>query len=316
MTQVQAPGVRTAADTPFELPARVSLAHRIGMLLAVGVPPLGLLAAIIGMWGWGFTWVELVLFISMYAATGLGVTVGFHRLLTHRSFETYRPVKFALAVLGSMTLQGPVLNWVAVHRRHHQHSDGIDDPHSPNLSGGGLWGTIAGWWHAHIGWMFRTDLSNLTEYVRDFRSDRMVQFVHRHFGAWVALGLLIPTVLGGVISGTWTGALLGFLWGGLVRIFFGHHATFSINSICHMWGGRPFRAHDNSRNNFLCGVLALGEGWHNNHHAFPTSARHGLAWWQIDLSYVFIRTLAWTRLAWRVRVPGREAMDAKRAVPG
>lgn len=285
--------------------------QRVATLIGVLVPFLGLIAGITLLWGRGLGWVELSLLVFMYVATGLGITLGYHRLFTHRSFETVRPVKFLLGVLGSMSVQGPLIRWVAVHRRHHQHSDQVDDPHSPHGYGGGIRGVLAGMWHAHVGWMFAPHHPGLNRYVGDLTSDRLVNCISNLWGLWVLLGLLIPTAIGGLLTGTWLGALLGFLWGGLVRIFLVHHVTWSINSVCHVWGRRPFRCHDESRNNFLCGILALGEGWHNNHHAFPTSARHGLEWWQIDLSYLVVRLLQAMRLAWQVRVPAPAAIQAK-----
>ncbi len=272
-----------------------------------------MIVAIVWLYGRGITWVEPTLLLGMYVVTGLGVTVGFHRLFVHRSFETVRPVKILLAVLGSMTVQGPLLAWAATHRRHHQHSDGSEDPHSPHHFGGGVRGVIAGLWHAHIGWLFIGDPPNVNRYVRDLYEDRALRAVSRFFGAWVVLGLLIPTVIGGLLIGTWTGALLGFLWGGLVRIFVGHHLTWSINSVCHIWGSQTYNSHDESRNNVICGYLAMGEGWHNNHLAFPNSARLGLSWWQFDLSYLVIRVLELTGLAWSVRIPAADAMAAKLA---
>jgi stearoyl-CoA desaturase (delta-9 desaturase) len=301
-------------EDPISTP-RVSRLHQAVVVVGVVVPFLGLIAAVSFWWGRGLSWTELSLFLGMYIATGLGVTVGYHRLFTHRSFETVRPVKVALAVLGSMAIEGPVLTWAAVHRRHHQHSDEAGDPHSPNHYGGGTRGVLTGLWHAHIGWMFAADPPNLAGYVADLREERLVRVVSRLFGVWALLGLLIPTVLGGLLTGTWTGAFLGFIWGGLVRIFFVHHATWSINSVCHLWGRRPFKSRDLSRNNFLFGVVGLGEGWHNNHHAFPASARHGLRWWELDVSYLVIEALRLVGLAWRVRLPGAEAMAAKRLSP-
>ena len=286
-------------------------ARRFASAIGVLVPFLGLLVAIYGFWGWGVTWIEVVLLLVMYTVTGLGVTVGYHRLFAHHSFQAVRPLRFLLAVLGSMAVQGPVLRWVSVHRRHHQHSDQAEDPHSPHRYGGGVRGTLAGFWHAHIGWIFKTDHPDLRRYVRDLNSDRLLRIADRLFGVWVFLGLLIPTVLGGILTATWTGAMLGFLWGGLVRIFLGHHVTWSINSVCHLWGSRPFDRGDQSRNNFVFGVLGLGEGWHNNHHAFPSSARHGLRWWQLDLSYLVIRALELIGLARRVRVPACERTVTK-----
>ena len=284
--------------------AHDSLAHRWATVIGVVVPFLGLLIAIWVSWGWGFTWIELTLLVVMYLATGLGVTVGWHRHFAHRSFETVRPIKFILGVLGSMSMQGPLFRWVATHRMHHRFSDQANDPHSPHRFGGGFFGVLAGWWHAHVGWVFGPQLTDLRRYVRDLQRDRLLRVVSRLFGVWVFLGLLAPTIVGGLLTGTWKGALLGFLWGGLVRIFLVHHVTWSINSICHLWGQRSYPSKDESRNNFLCGLIALGEGWHNNHHAFPSSARHGLRWWQIDASYLVIRLLSVLGLAWRLRLPG------------
>jgi stearoyl-CoA desaturase (delta-9 desaturase) len=286
---------------------------RLANSVAVAVPFLGLVSAVVFLWGRGFSWVELGLLLGMYTLTGLGVTVGFHRLFSHRAFETNRVVQFILAALGSMALQGPLLKWVAMHRRHHQHSDTPQDPHSPHHQGRGLLGLLRGAWHAHLGWVFKPDPPGLSRYVKDLRQDVPVRVASALFPVWVAVGLLFPAVLGGLLTGTWTGALLGLLWGGLARIFLVHHMTWSVNSVCHLWGGRPFKNGDQSRNNFLFGVLALGEGWHNNHHAFPTSARHGLRWWQPDLSYWVIRGLALVGLAWNVKVPGKRVLATQGA---
>jgi stearoyl-CoA desaturase (delta-9 desaturase) len=206
-----------------------------------------------------------------------------------------------------MAVQGPLLRWVANHRRHHQHSDRRHDPHSPHGHGRGVLGVFRGLWHAHVGWIFAPDPPGLSHYVRDLRQSRVLRTVSALFPLWVLSGLLLPAAAGGLFWESWSGALLGFLWGGLVRIFFVHHVTWSVNSVCHLWGHQPYRGGDHSRNNFLFGVLALGEGWHNNHHAFPTSACHGLRWWQPDLSYAVIRTLAVFRLAWNVKIPTKQA---------
>ena len=264
----------------------------VANLAAVILPFLGLAAAAFLLWGWGFSWVHLGLLLGMYVPTALGITVGYHRLFTHRSFETNRVVQFVLAVLGSMAVEGPLLDWVAMHRRHHEHSDTPDDPHSPHHGGRGLLGLLRGFWHAHLGWIFRPAPPQLARYVKDLRRSALLRDLSALFPLWVAIGLLIPAVLGGVLTCSWAGALLGLVWGGLVRIFFVHHVTWSVNSVCHLWGARPYESGDDSRNNFLFGLLALGEGWHNNHHAFPTSARHGLRWWQVDVSYWVIRGLA------------------------
>ncbi len=288
------------AETP---PERASLLAQFATGAAVVIPFAGLVTALILVWGWGFGWVELGLLLGMYGVTAIGITVGFHRLFTHRSFETNAVVQFILAALGSMAIQGPVLKWVAIHRRHHQHSDEPEDPHSPHHSGRGVRGLIRGFWHSHVGWAFKADPPELERYVRDLTRSKSLRVADKLFLFWVVLGLVVPAVLGGLISWSWTGVLLGFLWGGAVRVFLVHHVTWCINSVCHLWGGRPYPEGDHSRNNFLFGILGMGEGWHNNHHAFPTSARHGLRWWQIDASYYFIQMLALVGLAWKVKRP-------------
>jgi stearoyl-CoA desaturase (delta-9 desaturase) len=283
---------------------------RIVNLVAVVAPFAGLVTAAALLWGWGFSWLQLGLLFGMYLLTGLGITVGYHRLFTHRSFETTPIVRFVLAILGSMAAQGSLLRWVALHRRHHQHSDEPGDPHSPHHGGQGVLGVLRGLWHAHLGWLFRTDPHGLDHYVLDLQEDAPARIASVLFPVWVLIGLLLPTALGGILSGSWVGAVLGLLWAGLARICLVQHVTWSVNSVCHLWGGRPYKVRDQSRNNFLFGVLALGEGWHNNHHAFPTSARHGLRWWQLDPSYWVIRGLALVGLAWKVRLPTQAALTA------
>jgi stearoyl-CoA desaturase (delta-9 desaturase) len=291
------------ASPPEPAPEPLSPAARAATLAAVFLPLAGFAAGVASVWGWGFGWVDFGLLAGMYVLSALGITVGFHRLFTHKSFETNAVVRFVLAALGSMAVQGSVLKWVAVHRRHHQHSDTPDDPHSPHHAGRGPWGVARGFWHAHIGWAFRPDPVNLDRYVADLRKLASVRVASALFPVWIVLGLAIPAALGGVLTGSWVGALLGLLWGGLVRVFLVHHVTWSVNSVCHLWGSRPYPEKDRSRNNLLFGILAMGEGWHNNHHAFPTSARHGLRWWQVDASYYVIRVMAWVGLAWKVRLP-------------
>ncbi len=295
------------------IPGRLSAYVRLVNLLAIIIPFVGLLTAIFLVWGWGFSWLHLGLLVGMYMITAFGITAGYHRLFTHKSFETTRPIKVLFAVMGSMAMEGPVIKWAAMHRRHHQHSDSVEDPHSPHLHGSGVLGVLRGFIYAHCGWIFNRDPANLSRYVTDLLQDRALRLVSVTWTLWSGLGLLIPTVLGGLISMSWRGALLGFIWGGLARVFLVHHVTWSINSVCHIWGSRPYRSHDESRNNVIFGVLGMGEGWHNNHHAFPTSARHGLKWWQFDASYWLIRGLAAVGLAWKVRVPSAQAMEAKRA---
>ncbi len=303
MTKLNLMPTQKSVQTSKDSLSSISIGRKIVTLSIVVIPFAGIVAAIILLWGRGFGAVELGLLVSMYILTVLGITVGFHRLFTHRSFETNRIIQSILVILGSMALQGPLLKWVALHRRHHQHSDEHDDPHSPYNKGSGILGIIRGAWHAHIGWFFDPDPKDLNRYVKDLSKSNLLSKLSALFPLWVAIGLLIPALLGGLLTGGWMGALLGLLWGGLVRIFLVHHVTWSINSVCHLWGRSPFKTSDHSRNNFLFGILGLGEGWHNNHHAFPFSARHGLKWWQFDASYYVIRILALFGLASKIRLP-------------
>lgn len=293
-------------------PVELSWLVKSMTIFAIVAPFLGLVAVPFVLWGWGFSWLDLALLLGMYLLTALGITVGFHRLFVHRSFETYTWVKLLFAVSGSMAIQGPLHKWVAMHRRHHQHSDKPDDPHSPHHHGPGVLGVLAGAWHSHIGWFFAPDPVDLDRYIPDLTRSRASCIVSALFPLWIALGFVLPGVLGGVISLSWAGVLTGLLWGGLVRVFIVHHITWCVNSACHLWGGRPFHSEDQSRNNLVFGILALGEGWHNTHHAFPTSARHGLHWWQVDFSYYFIRALVLVRLAWDVKLPTKEALERER----
>lgn len=285
--------------------------ERLITLSAVVVPFLGLLSAIYLLWGVGFGWLYLILLVSGYLLTAFGVTVGYHRLFTHKSFRTNRVVTAILGILGSMAVEGPLLRWVATHRKHHQHSDCEHDPHSPHAYGHSVVGFLRGAAHAHLGWFFEKPPADLDRYIPDLKSDRLLRAISALFPLWVVLGLAIPTLVGWAMTGTWTGALLGLLWGGLVRVLIVHHVTWSINSVCHLWGARPYNTHDHSRNNLLFGLIGMGEGWHNNHHAFPDSARHGLRWWQLDISYLLIRSLAAVHLASDIRLPSRERLSRR-----
>lgn len=315
MTPQRSPSIvrfeRTIDPADAQTSPRALSAVRVTTVCLVVLPFLGLFAAGYLGWGGAFGWIPLGLLAGMYLATGLGVTVGFHRLFTHRSFEANGVLEFALGVLGSMAVQGPLIQWVADHRRHHRKSDRPGDPHSPHMHGHGIVGLVRGLMHAHLGWLFKENAVDLSHYVPDLMKDRIARTVSRLFPFWVAMGLLIPTALGWVLLGDWSGGLLGFIWGGLVRIFFVQHVTWSVNSICHFWGSQPFQTGDRSKNNFVFGVLAFGEGWHNNHHAFPTSARHGLRWWQFDLSYLLIRWLEFAGVAWNVKLPPRHLVNAR-----
>jgi len=291
---------------------RVSVGVYIMNMVGIVLPLAGLAAAVVLLWGWGFDWMHLGMLVGMFVLTGMGITVGYHRLFTHRAFDAHGAVKATLAILGSMAVQGPLIKWVAIHRRHHQHSDDHHDPHSPRMHGSSLWGILRGWWHAHVGWIFEAEPADLARYSADLRRDALLRRISALFPLWALLGMLVPAALGGLITMSWSGVLLGLLWGGLARMCLVHHVTWSINSICHLWGTRPFRSDDHSRNNPIFGILGLGEGWHNNHHAFPNSAAHGLRWWEIDTSYWFIRGLEALGLAWNVRVPDSATLAAKR----
>ncbi|MEK6250071.1 MAG: acyl-CoA desaturase, partial [Planctomycetales bacterium] len=233
---------------------------------------------------------------------------------THGSFETYKPLRALWMMMGALSVEGSPLVWCAVHRKHHQKSDQIGDPHSPNLHGEGFWNGVKGFFFGHCGWLLTTHWSKpeLKRYVPDLLTDNFLVSVDRFYYLWVLLSLALPAAIGGLITSSWQGVFLGVLWGGMVRIFMGHHITWSINSVCHIFGKRPYRSTDKSTNNVVCALLGFGEGWHNNHHAFPTSARHGLRLWQIDMSWMVILAMKKLGLAWNVKVPSQQAMDARR----
>jgi stearoyl-CoA desaturase (delta-9 desaturase) len=249
---------------------------------------------------------DLIVFAILYPLTGLGITIGFHRLFTHRSFKTSPALRGVFAVLGSAAIEGPIISWVADHRKHHAFSDREGDPHSPHVDHGlGLRGSLRGLAHAHLGWLFiHTERGSRERYAPDLLSDPVVSFVDRTFFVWALGGLAAAFFLGGIIGGSWRAALTGLLWGGAVRMLVLHHVTYSINSLCHFFGRRDYATGDHSRNLAWLAPLSLGEAWHNNHHAFPTSAFHGLSWRQIDVSALVIRGLERAGLCWDVvRVP-------------
>jgi stearoyl-CoA desaturase (delta-9 desaturase) len=273
-------------------------------LVAVIGPIVGLCSAMGAFWGVGFRLSDLLLFLAFYFFCGLGMTVGYHRYFTHKSFQTNTAVKVALGVLGAMTLQGPVTQWATDHRKHHARSDEEGDPHSPHLSGDGLLGAVKGLWHAHLGWMFTTKgMERGIDYGRDLYEDRTVRIVDRLYLLWVLVSLALPFLIGAALAGSWSGGVEAMVWAGAVRIFAFEHATFSVNSICHTFGRRAYRLSDESRNNWVVAALVFGEGWHNNHHAFPRSARHGLRRRQFDISWLVIRSMERLGLAWGVRLP-------------
>ena len=285
------------------------------MLVAVILPLLGTAAAIAWMWQYGFMgWLYLGLMVGGWYLTGMGITIGFHRLLTHRSFESKPFVRWFWTAAGAMAVEGSPLVWCAIHRRHHQLSDHEGDPHSPHLHDGGFWNMLKGMWHAHTGWLFNEywEPPKFERYVPDLTRDKIVMHIDRWYFTYVIASLIIPTAIAGLVTMSWTGALLGFIWGGLVRMLVTQHITWSINSVCHVFGGREFESGDLSTNNLIFGYVAHGEGWHNNHHAFPTSARHGLRWWQFDASWVVIRSMQMLGWVWNVKVPSERTMELKR----
>jgi stearoyl-CoA desaturase (Delta-9 desaturase) len=247
-------------------------------------------------------WSDIAVFAILYMVTGLGVTVGFHRLFTHRSFATSRVLRGVFAAMGSMAIEGPVISWVADHRKHHAFADQPGDPHSPHVDHGVGWrGALRGLVHAHMGWLFiHTQRGARARYAPDLVADPVVRWVDGTFVFWALGGLGAAFGLGWLIGGTLTAALTGLLWGGAVRILVLHHVTYSINSLCHFFGRRRFDTGDESRNLAWLSFLSLGEAWHNNHHAFPTSAAHGLRWWELDVSSLVIRGLERVGLAWDV----------------
>src|SRR4051794_3466420 len=287
--------------------------ENVALAVFIAVPFLALVAAIPFAWGWGLGWRDVALAVLMYAITGHGITVGFHRYFTHGSFKANRPLKIALAVAGSLAIEGPVIRWVADHRRHHAFSDRDGDPHSPWRYGETVPALVKGLLFAHMGWMFDVERTNPQRYTPDLLKDRDILRVSKLFPALVAVSLLLPAVLGGLLSWSWQGAVTAFFWASLVRVGLLHHVTWSINSICHALGERPFASRDRSGNVWWLALLSMGESWHNLHHADPTCARHGVLRGQIDSSARVI--WIFERLGWAtgVRWPRAERLAAKRA---
>jgi stearoyl-CoA desaturase (Delta-9 desaturase) len=283
-----------------------------GLLTVVPFLLLGVVAW--QLWGGWLHWSDFVVFGLIYIPTGLGITVGFHRLFTHRSFKTGPAVRAVIGALGSAAIEGPVISWVADHRKHHAFSDKEGDPHSPHVGHGeGVWAQFKGFFHAHVGWLFiHTQRGNKKRFAPDLLKDPVVRFIDRTFVLWAAVGLAIPFGLGVAIGGTVLAGLSGMLWGGAVRILVLHHVTYSINSLCHMFGKRDFETTDESRNLAWLAIPTFGEAWHNSHHAFPTSAVHGLKAKQVDPSAAVIWMLEKLGLAWDVvRIaPERQAAKA------
>jgi stearoyl-CoA desaturase (delta-9 desaturase) len=302
--------ISAPANGATKLPSAGALKTERNFALGVAIVPfVGLLAAIV--WH-AISLVDIAIFLVLYAWTGFGITAGFHRLFTHRSFECTPRVRAAFAIAGSMAIQGPVIRWVADHRRHHAFSDKQGDPHSPHvMREHGFVSACKELWFAHIGWFFAKEKTRIKKFAPDLMADRQVNAIDKRYFRWLFLSLAIPLVAGGLLTLSWKGALTGLLWGGFARIFFVHHVTWSINSICHFFGKKPYETFDESTNNVWLAIPSLGESWHNNHHAFPTAAFHGMGKTQIDLSGILIWSLEKMGLAWNVKRPTDEQI-AKR----
>jgi stearoyl-CoA desaturase (Delta-9 desaturase) len=292
----------------------VSRTHKIVNLIGVPAPLVGLAVAIVLLWNRMIGPLELVLLAVFYVITALGITLGFHRMFTHRAFESSRAFRAVVAAMGSMAVQGGVITWVADHRKHHAFTDQDGDPHSPHGHGPGFTGAVKGLWHAHVGWLFESvGTAERERFAPDMVKDRTMRVMDKLFFLWVALGLAIPFTLGWIIGGGLGTALTALLWGGFVRVFLLHHVTWSINSVCHFFGRKRFDVEDESRNVFWLAPLSMGEAWHHNHHAFPTSAFHGLRFWErmADPTGLVINLLEKLGVVWNVNRVSPDRQEAK-----
>ncbi len=279
---------------------------------AIILPIVGTVVGIARLKNHPLTSVDGGLIIGLFLVNSIGIEVGYHRLFTHHAFVTSTPVRVALAIAGAMAVQGPVMYWIAHHRRHHQNSDRPGDPHSPNLEGAGLVGRVKGLWHAHLGWIFSSERASAGYYARDILQDAAVSKVDRFYYAWLLLTLALPTLLGGVLRWNMEGAINGLLWGGFFRILLAQNGPYAINSFGHSWGSRPFESKDSSRNSVLFMLASMGGSLHNNHHAFPGTAKNSLRWFELDPGWWVIRTLQFCGLAKEIRVPSPSALQRRR----
>ena len=286
--------------------------ERIILGTFIAVPFLAILVAIPIAWGGWLGWLDVAIATVMYLVSGLGITVGFHRHFTHRAFKANRGLKIGMALAGSLAIEGPVIRWVADHRKHHKYSDKDGDPHSPWRYGETIPALMKGLFYAHMGWMFDVEQTNQRQYAPDLLKDPDIRRISKAFPWLTAVSLLLPAVLGGLLSWSWQGAVTGFFWGTLVRVGLLHHVTWSINSICHAVGERPFESRDRSGNVWWLAFLSMGESWHNLHHADPTCARHGVLKGQIDASARVIWAFEKLGWAWDVRWPSEDRIRAKR----
>jgi stearoyl-CoA desaturase (delta-9 desaturase) len=292
-------------------------AHRNINIAAVLLPFVAFIAAIPMLWNDLVGPLDLALLVAIYAVSTIGITVGYHRMLTHRAFATHKWVEYAYALAGSLAVEGPVIGWVSDHRKHHAHADEEGDPHSPHVGHDGETpSALGGLWHAHVGWLFNHATAvDAEKYAPDLVEDRGMRLISRLFPLWVTLGLVVPAGIGWLVGGDLKSAITAFFWAGLIRVFLVHHMTFSINSICHFFGRRRFETDDRSTNVFWLAVPTFGESWHHNHHAFPRSAMHGLRWWEVDLGGLVIRAMRRVGLAWNVVMISPERQEQRRVEP-
>jgi stearoyl-CoA desaturase (Delta-9 desaturase) len=312
-------GTNTGSDPPDNAPKPLTIGGpSLGMTAAlwsfVVIPFAALVVAVPVAWGWGMNWVDVAMFLFFYTTSGIGIGTGFHRYLTHGAFKAQRWLRVVLAVAGSLAIEGAPTQWVADHRRHHAFSDREGDPHSPWRYGASVWGLTKGLFYAHMGWLFHRDLSNPERFAPDLVADKDMQRIDRLFPWVVVTSVALPALVGGLVTWSWQGALSGFFWAGLVRIALFHHVTWSINSVCHVFGERPFEVRDGDKasNFWPLAILSFGESWHNLHHADPTCARHGVDKGQIDINARFIWLCE--RFGWvsKVKWPNSRHLDAKR----
>jgi stearoyl-CoA desaturase (delta-9 desaturase) len=310
-TTASAKKEESLARAIVQLNPKSARAKRVVALVTVGIPVIGFAIAVYLMLTGRATALDYTLFAMFYAIQMFGITVGFHRYVAHRSFKTSRFVEGALMIAGSMALEGPLVFWVSTHRRHHRFADELGDPHSPNLSGAGLGGKLKGLWYAHIPWMFSDHESRVNVFAPDVLRDRHLYNYSRTYPVWALVSLFLPTFLGFAIGGTFADAFSGFVFGGLARVFIANQAAWCVGSISHMMGSRPFANRDNSANNWPVAIFTFGEGLQNNHHAFPGAYRHGMRWWEPDVSGWVLAVLAKAGIVRDLHMPDRRTIDRR-----
>lgn len=310
-TDVLAGGQESLARTIVQLNPRSARAKRVVALVTIGVPAIGFAIAVYLVLRGRATTLDYTLFAVFYAIQMFGITIGFHRYAAHKSFTTSRFFEGVLMITGSMAMEGPLTFWVSTHRRHHRFADEPGDPHSPNLTGAGALGRLKGLWYAHIPWMLSDKESRVDVFARDVMRDRTLMTYSRTYFIWALAGLVLPSALGFAIGGTFAAAFSGFVFGGLARVFLANQAAWCVGSISHMIGSRPFVTKDNSANNWPVAVFTFGEGLQNNHHAFPGAYRHGMRWWEPDLSGWVLAVLAKAGIVWDLRMPDRDTINGR-----